>query len=77
MRKLDFFTVQRCIDPQNLAFDPPITIEASSALEAAERVLGTSLTVVGDRADLAGRVLRLTEDYKTNTTMVFSPRTPG
>jgi hypothetical protein len=77
MRKLDFFTVQRCIDPQTLAFDPPITIEASSALDAAERVLGTSLSVIGERSDLAGRVLRLTEDYKTTTTMVFSPRTPG
>ena len=77
MRKLDFFTVQRCIDPHNLAFDSPVTIEASSALDAAERVLGKSLSVIGERNELAGRVLRLTEDYKTTTTMVFSPRTPG
>jgi hypothetical protein len=74
MRKLDFFTVQRCIDPQTLSFDPPITIEASSALEAAERVLGTALSVIGDRENLVGRVFRLTESYKTTTTMVFTPR---
>jgi hypothetical protein len=77
MRELDFFSVQRCIDPQNLSFDPPVTIEASSALEAAERVLGTALSAIGDRKNLAGRVLRLTEDYKTTTTMVFLPQTSG
>lgn len=74
MRKSDYFTVQRCIDPHTLSFDPPVTVEASGALEAAERVLGMTLSVTGDPSDLAGRVLRLTEDYKTTTTMVFSPR---
>jgi hypothetical protein len=77
MRKQDFFTVQRCTDPQHLAFDPPVTVEASSALEAAEKALGTSLSVIGNQSNLAGRVLRLTEDYKTATTMVFLPQTPG
>lgn len=77
MRKTEFFTVQRCRDPQTLSFDPPITIEASSALEAAERALGMTLSAIGERSDLAGRVLRLTEDYKTTTIMVFGPRAPG
>jgi hypothetical protein len=77
MRKTEFFTVQRCRDPQTLSFDPPITIEASSVLEAAERALGVALSAIGERSDLAGRVLRLTEDYKTTATMVFISRTSG
>jgi hypothetical protein len=75
MRRTEFFTVQRCRDPQTLSFGPPTTLEASSALEAAEKALGMTLSVIGDRSDLAGRVLRLTDDYKTTTTMVFTPRT--
>jgi len=77
MRRLDFYAVQHCIDPQNLSFAPPITVEATSALEAAERVLGMALSVIGERPNVAGRVLRLTEDYRTTTTMVFRPRTSG
>jgi len=77
VRKTDYFTVQRCLDPDTLAFDPPVTIEASSAVEAAEKALGIAVSVVGDRSALAGRVLRLTEDYKTTTTMVFKPTTAG
>lgn len=74
MRKTDFFTVQRCRDPSTLTFDPPVSVEAESPLEAAEKALGESFSVVGDRALLAGRVLQLGEDYRTKATMVFKPR---
>jgi hypothetical protein len=77
VRKTDFFAVQRCLDPSTLAFDRPITVEASNALEAAEKVLGQTVSAIGDKSELAAQVLQLTHDYRTSTTMVFRLATTG
>ena len=71
MKRPQYFTVQRCADAATLTFGAPVTIEASGPLEAAERVLGETLSVVGAKSELAGRVLQLGEDYRTTATMVF------
>jgi hypothetical protein len=54
-----------------MTFGSPVTIEASSALDAAERILGSGLSIMGQQRDLAGRVLRLNEDYRTTAILVF------
>jgi hypothetical protein len=71
--KLRSYAVPRCTDPASLTFEPPVTVEAASVLDAAERVLGESLSAVGRQSELAGRVLQLGDDYRTSATMVFRP----
>jgi hypothetical protein len=73
VRKTDYFAVQRCSAPLSLSFDPPITIEASGVLDAADKALGGAHSLIGAKSRLAGRVLHLGEDYRTTATMVFRP----
>lgn len=71
MLKTNLFTVQRCLDTDNLTFESGQNVEASGALAAAEMVLAHRLSLTGSPDRLAARVLRLTDAFRPDTILVY------
>lgn len=63
--------MQRCLDSVFSSFEQGTIVEASSALDAAEKVLEEQLSLGGDRSALVARVLCFSENFRPTSVMVY------